>query len=292
MMRIKQSFQEKYSQLTDWEKYKKTILQFRRKSIRVNTLKTSVVHARNNLLDQGWALTPIPWCKEGFYIEGERRDIGNLEEHKRGDFFIQRSTSMLPALVLHPTGKDKVLDMCAAPGGKTTHLAALMKNKGSIVANEPFRNRVKELHINLDRCGVKNVVVTTQPGEKITGVRFDKILVDAPCSNSGSLKGNTKKSAEIMKLWSVKRVKRYAKLQKKLLLHAYELLKPKGVVVYATCSLDPEEDEDVVDYVVKKTGATLEKINLPVKAADKKYFKIWPQYQNTDGFFVAKLHKK
>ena len=290
-MHIKEAFKEKYSRLTHWEKYKRTVEQFRRKSIRVNTLKSNVQKVRDDLLLQGWELTPIPWCKEGFYIEGERRDIGNLEEHKEGKFFIQRSTSMLPVVVLNPNSKDKVLDMCAAPGGKTTHMAALMKNKGHIIANEPFKNRMKELNINLQRCSVQNVVVTQQPGEKITGMQFDKILVDAPCSNSGSFKGKTKKSAEIMKLWNEKRVKRFAKMQKKLLLHAYNLLKPKGIVVYATCSLDPEEDEQVVDYVVEKTGAKLLKINVPIKGDGEKYLKIWPQYQNTDGFFVAKLQK-
>ena len=290
-MKFKQAFKEKYAQLTQWEAYEECIGHFRRKSIRVNTLKTSVSIVLKSLKEQGWKLTKIPWCKEGFYLEGERRDIGNVEEHKQGSFFVQRSTSLIPSLVLKPKSTDAVLDMCAAPGGKTTHLAALMKNEGVIVANELFRNRMRELLINLTRCGVMNTVVTQQTGDSLQGNKFDKILLDAPCSNSGSLRGETKKSKDIMRLWSEKRVRSFAKVQKRLLLHAYSLLKAKGVLVYATCSLDPEEDEDVVDYVLEKTDAKLEKIHLPVKADDKKYFKIWPQYQDTEGFFVVKIKK-
>tara|TARA_Y100000310_G_scaffold225672_1_gene227733 strand:+ start:23854 stop:24729 length:876 start_codon:yes stop_codon:yes gene_type:complete len=290
-MYIKQIYKDKYEQLTNWKKYETIINQFRRKSIRVNTLKTTVPKLEKELKKQGWSLTKIPWCKEAYYIEGLRRDIGNLEEHKEGHFFSQRSTSLVPSIVLQPKETDVVLDMCAAPGGKTTHLAALMKNKGAIVANEPVPTRRRELEINLQRCGVMNTLVTQQNGLTIKDVQFDKILLDAPCSNSGSLRGNTKKSAEIMQQWSKNKVKKFAKLQKKLINHAYSLLKPKGVLVYATCSLDPEEDEEVLEDLLQKTDAKLQTINLPIKTTNKKYCKIWPQDQNTDGFFVAKITK-
>jgi len=290
-MKFKQPFKEKFEKLTDWKSYEKTVEQFRRKSIRINTLKTTIGKLKKQLTAKGWQLKQIPWCKEGFYIVGERRDMGNLPEHTQGYFFGQRSTSMIPSLVLQPKKTDVVLDMCAAPGGKTTHLAALMQNKGAIVANEFFRHRMIALQKNLERCGVLNTLVTQQSGNKIEGVLFDKILLDTPCSNSGSLRGNTKKSMMIMRLWNAKRVRQFASLQKKLLLHAYGLLKKKGVLVYATCSLDPEEDEEVVDFLLEQTDAQLQSIDLPIKSTDKKYFKIWPQDQDTDGFFVVKIKK-
>ncbi|MEK6903181.1 MAG: RsmB/NOP family class I SAM-dependent RNA methyltransferase [Nanoarchaeota archaeon] len=291
LLQLKDAFVEKFRQLTEWDAYIATIQQHRRRAIRVNTLKISVPDLKKRLEEQGWLLTSIPWCPEGFYITGERRDIGLLEEHQRGYFFAQRSTSMIPSILLQPKPTDAVLDLCAAPGGKTTHLATLMQNKGIIVANEPFPHRAQELMINLQRCGVLNTVVTQQFGEAITNKTFDKILLDAPCSNSGSLRGNTKKSQTIMRLWNQKRVKRFAEIQKRLITHAYALLRPKGTLVYSTCSLDPEEDEAVVDYLLEKTDARLDTIDLPLAVKDKKYYKIWPQENDTDGFFVAKLRK-
>jgi len=176
---IKDTFKEKFSKLTTWQKYYNCIKHFRRKAIRINTLKISVNKCKQ-LLEEDFYLTSIPWCKEAFYIEGERRDIGNLEEHKKGYFFVQRPTSLIPSLVLDPKPTDTVLDMCAAPGGKTTHLAQLMNNKGAIIANEFFFNRVKELTINLQRCGVINTVVTQQDGKTLPPLGYDKILLDAP----------------------------------------------------------------------------------------------------------------
>jgi 16S rRNA C967 or C1407 C5-methylase (RsmB/RsmF family) len=160
-----------------------------------------------------------------------------------------------------------------------------------ILANEPFPHRVQELMINLQRCGVLNTVVEQQFGEAMASQTFDKILLDAPCSNSGSLRGNTKKSQTIMELWNQKRVKRFAEIQKRLITHAYTLLQPKGTLVYATCSLDPEEDEAVVDHLLEKTDAHLDSIDVPLAVKDRKYCKIWPQDNNTDGFFIAKLRK-
>ena len=290
-MQLKQAFIEKYSGLTDFNEYIKYINQFRRKSIRVNTVKTTVHHVKKSLQAQGWQLQQVPWCNEGFYVEGERRDIGNTAEHKQGHIFVQRSTSMLASCALAPKKSETVLDMCAAPGGKTTHLASLMQNTGVIIANEPVTRRLRELHMNLQRCGVINTAITQQSGTTIKEITFDKIMLDAPCSNSGSLRGNTKQSKDIMKTWNKKLLQRLSYVQKKLLLHAYSLLKPKGTLVYATCSLDPEEDEYVVDHLLAKTDAKLLPITLNVKIADKKYGKIWPQYQDTDGFFFTRITK-
>ena len=291
MLRFKPKFIEKYSQLTDFAAYQASVQQFLRRSIRVNTLQISVQELKQRLTNQGWTLEQIPWCKEGFYISGERRDIGNLQEHKEGLFFVQSSVSMLPAVVLDPKSGECVLDLCAAPGGKTTHMAALMQNKGQIIAVDSNSFRATILRKNLQRCGVTNTDVLRLPTENYTGNQFDKILLDPPCSASGTIKGETKHSKQTLQEWNPTTIKRLAKLQKKMFKHAFSSLKPGGVLVYSTCSLEPEEDEQVVQYLLEEVGGRLEDIHLPIKGDQHFGLKIWPQYQDTEGFFVAKIRK-
>lgn len=290
-MRFKDKFIKKYSQLTDFAAYQASVAQFLRRSIRVNTLKISVRELVKQLTRQEWTLEQIPWCKEGFYIAGARRDIGNLSEHREGLFFVQSSVSMIPALVLDPKPGERILELCAAPGGKTTQMAAMMQNKGQIIAVDSNSFRATILRKNLQRCGVTNTDVLCLPAERYLGNPFDKILLDPPCSASGTIKGETKHSAETLQVWNPLTIKRLAKLQKKLLKHAFSLLKPGGTLVYSTCSLEPEENEEVVQHLLNKVGGKLEKIDLPVKADQTTGMKIWPQYQDTEGFFIAKIRK-
>lgn len=290
-MRFKPSFVEKYERLTDFAAYKENISKFLRRSLRVNTLKVSLRELQQRLTRQGWRLEQIPWCREGFYISGERRDIGNLEEHKDGLFFIQSSVSMIPALLLGPKPGERVLEMCAAPGGKTTHLAALMRNTGQLMAVDSNSFRCTILRKNLARCGVTNTDVVCMPAEKYQDELFDKILLDPPCSASGTIKGETKHSKQTLQMWNPKTIKRLAKLQKKMSMRAFSLLKPGGTLVYSTCSLEPEEGEEIAQYLLEQTGGKAEKIDLPIKGDFKHGLTIWPQYQDTEGFFIAKIKK-
>ncbi len=167
-MKFKDRFVEKYSKLTNFEEYKESVIRrFARKSIRVNTLKFSIARVKRGLEKDGWILERIPWCKEGFYIEHDsgRRDIGNTEQHKKGMFFSHGSPSMIPAQLMGLKLGMKVLDMCAAPGGKTHHISCLLKNKGKIIANDSNGFRRNILKMNLDRCSVENVVIDNQKGE-------------------------------------------------------------------------------------------------------------------------------
>ncbi len=290
-MRFKEKFIAKYTKLTDFASYQASVAQFLRRSIRINTLKISSQELSKQLIRQGWNLEKIPWCKEGCYISGERRDIGNLEEHKEGLFFVQSSVSMLPAVVLDPKPGERVLDLCAAPGGKTTQMAAMMQNKGQIVAVESSSFRATILRKNLQRCGVINTDVLCMPAERYLGNLFDKILLDPPCSASGTIKGETKHSAQTLQEWNPITIKRLARLQKKLIKHAFSLLKPGGTLVYSTCSLEPEENEEVAEYLLEKVGGTAERIDLSIKGDCKQGLTVWPQYQDTEGFFVAKIRK-
>ena len=290
-MQFKPKFIEKYSKLTDFEDYKKAVSGPFRKSIRVNTLKISVRELKEKLEPKGFNLEQVPWCKEGFYISKGPLPIGNLEEHKNGEFFVQSSVSMIPNIELNPNKNDVVLDACASPGGKTTHLASLMSNRGIIIANEADRKRCRILIENLQRLGVKNTVVTNMSADKLKG-SFDKILLDTPCSASGNIFGSTRETKKILKVWNPDTVKRLAKLQRKLISHVFSLLKENGVLVYSTCSLEPEEDEQVVESLLRNNpDARLEKINLDIKADFNNGIKIWPQHNNTEGFFIAKIRK-
>ncbi|MDP4012002.1 MAG: NOL1/NOP2/sun family putative RNA methylase [Candidatus Nanoarchaeia archaeon] len=286
-MKFKDKMLEKYSKLTDVEAYKKCAGSFVRKSFRVNTLKADIEGVKERLAD--FDLSPVPWCKEGFYINSAKRDIGKTEEHALGEIFVQTSVSMIPAQFLELKWKDLVLDVSASPGGKTEHCAQLMNNKGLIVANDISSTRLKPLIINLQRCSVSNTVVTQMDGRELKG-EYDKILLDAPCSGSGMIRGPTELSKRTLEEWNPINIDKYAKLQKQLITQAYSLLKKNGIMVYSTCSLEPEENEEVVEYLLDNTNAKVEKINLNIKSSGS-YLRIWPQDNDTEGFFVAKIRK-
>jgi len=304
---FKPRFIERYSKLTDWELFKQCSLSFLRRSIRVNTLKISVEELKKRL-EKNWALEQIPWCSEGFWIEHvkkERRDIGNLIEHSLGYFYTQEAASMIPPIVLEPKPDEIVLDIAASPGSKTTQIAQYMQNKGILIANDYTYERMKPLSINLQRCGVSNAIITLMEGQwfKKSGIEFDKILVDAPCSGTGTIR----KSLKTIGIWNPDMVRRLSITQKQLIETGFNLLKEDGALVYSTCSLEPEENEGVVDFLLKKyENAKLEETKLNIKRSnailefeDKKYsdeikkcLRIWPQDNDSEGFFVAKIIKE
>jgi tRNA (cytosine49-C5)-methyltransferase len=300
---FKPGFIERYSALTEWEPFKEFSLSFLRRSIRINTLITTIKKTKTSIENKGWKLTPIPWCKEGFWIEHpDRRDVGNLLEHHLGYIYVQEAASMIPPLVLQPKPGDVVLDMCAAPGSKTTQMAAMMNNQGILVANDYKGARLQSLGINLQKSLATNVVVSLQSGEKFKGFQFDKILVDAPCSGTGTIR----KSLKTIRMWNPNMVTKICRQQKKLIASAFENLKPGGEMVYSTCSLEPEENEGVINYLLENYPAHVVPVKLPgLKVAKavmefegtkydsqvKHTMRIWPQDNDTEGFFVARITK-
>jgi len=303
---FKPKFIERYSKLTNWEEFKKSSLSFLRRSIRVNTLKISIKELKERL-ENTWNLEQIPWCKEGSWIEHvkkERRDIGNLIEHSLGYFYIQEAASMIPSIVLEPEQDEIILDIAASPGSKTTQIAQYMQNRGILIANDYTYERMKPLSINLQRCGVTNSIITLMEGQwfRKSGIEFDRILVDAPCSGTGTIR----KSLKTIGIWNPNMVRRLSITQKQLIETGFNLLKNNGTLVYSTCSLEPEENEGVVDFLLKKyENARLEDIKLNIKRSLailefenknyseelKKCLRIWPQDNDTEGFFVAKIRK-
>src|SRR3989344_3647474 len=303
---FKDKFIERYSGLTDWESFKECSLSFLKRSIRVNTLKISVP-ALKKRLENDWKLTPIPWCREGSWIEHkreDRRDIGNLREHALGFFYVQEAASMIPPIVLDPKPHEIVLDCCASPGSKASQLAQYMQNKGVLIANDYQGIRLAPLGINMQRMGAENTILTLMEGRffKKANIQFDRILVDAPCSGTGTIR----KSLKTLRIWNPDMVRRLSITQKQLIETGFNLLKENGTLIYSTCSLEPEENEEVVDFLIKKCeNAKLEEIKLKIKKSSpilefekkkysdelKKCLRIWPQDNDTEGFFVAKIRK-
>lgn len=304
-MEFKELFVERLKRMTDYDEFRKYSLSFLRRSIRINTLKADINTIKDKL-EEFWILEQIPWCKEGFWIfHPDRRDIGNLLEHAAGQIYVQEAASMIPPLILEPKPGDSILDMCAAPGSKTSQIAQYMNNKGALVANDFKGDRLAALGINLQRCGVSNMVITQFKGQRFanTSAKFDKILLDAPCSGSGTIR----KSLKTIRIWNVKMIGKIAREQQQLIKAAYECLKPGGTLVYSTCSIEPEENEGVVSWFLDnfpdmscvKTQLPGLKTSPPVlewgkdkyNSGVKNFLRIFPQDNDTEGFCVAKLIK-
>ena len=295
-MEFKKSFIDRYSELTDIKEFKEYCSRGLRKSIRINTLKISV---KDFLERTELDLEETKWCNEGFFVKN-KVTLGNLNDHFLGHFYVQEASSMLPPLALEI--KNKILDMCAAPGSKTGQIAAMMKNKGLIVANDYDYLRLKALTLNLQRLGVSNVVMTNMKGYFIKE-KFDTILLDAPCSGTGTIR----KSPGTVDIYNPNMIRKLSGDQKGLINNAFNILNEGGSLIYSTCSLEPEEDEGVIDFLLKKyKNAKIEKIKLKgLKTSEtvidfegkkyndeiKKAIRIWPQDNDTDGFFLCKIKK-
>lgn len=235
-------------------------------TLRANTLKTTASELIQALATDGFELTSVPWWENAFVLASKTlRELTDHPLYNQGHFYVQSLSSMIPPLVLNPQPNEKILDLTAAPGSKTTQIAALMNNTGSIVANDNSRIRIHKLKANLSMQGVTNTVVLNQHGETLWQhypEYFDRVLADVPCSMEGRFCAIDPKSYEH---WSTGKVKELAKRQKFLLRAALSAVKVGGTIVYSTCTLSPEENEGVIDWLLKKEKDTVElaSISLP-----------------------------
>lgn len=273
-----------------------------RRSIRVNTLKISVDDFLALVAPYGWQLTPVPWCAEGFWIERDDEaslPLGSTAEHLSGLFYIQEASSMLPVAALFADGNspERVMDVAAAPGSKTTQIAARMGNQGAILANEFSASRVKVLHANISRCGIHNVALTHFDG-RVFGAAlpeaFDAILLDAPCSGEGVVR----KDPDALKNWSVESNLEIAATQRELIGSAFHALRPGGTLVYSTCTLNRDENEDVCLWLQAQYPDAVEFLPLDDLFASAQeavtpegFLHVFPQIYDCEGFFVARLRK-
>ena len=221
-------------------------------SIRVNTLKISVLELKKRLEKKGNELKPIEWIPYGFNIVKESSNLGSSHEFLQGYYYLQNIASMLSAIILDPKPNDIVIDMCAAPGSKSTHLAQLMENKGTLILIERNLNRIPALEVNLRRMGIINSIVLNMDAINLsnTNVKGDKILLDAPCTGEGLIRQDPSRK----KSKRMKDIEKMASIQKKLLTTGLKALNSGGMLLYCTCSIAPEENEIVVDEVLNKSN--------------------------------------
>lgn len=302
---VKERFAEYYQEVLgeEYETFMTCNKHYLQRAIRINTLKADVEDVTKRLRSKGWTLTSVPWCPEGFWMSGDRLDIGNTLEHQLGYFYVQDPASMLPPVVLDAKPGETVLDMCASPGSKTTQLAAMMKNTGVIVANESDGPRLAPLGVNIQKLGVTNVVVTKRDGRRVGG-NYDKVLIDVPCTGTGTIR----RSLKSIEMFNEESTKGLANLQLGLLQHGYDILKSNGTLTYSTCSLDPTENEAVVSaFLSDNPWAEILPIELDIKREEvflkhpvtgeefdgrvQQALRIHPYTNDTEGFFVAKIRK-
>ena len=277
-------------------------------SLRTNTLKTDADTLSAQLAADGFELEPVPWYKQAFILRN--KTIGELTEHPlydQGHLYIQGLSSMIPPIVLDPKPDQSILDLTAAPGSKTTQMAGMMENTGMILANDISTVRSYKLNANLDKQGVTNTKTWKSPGQKIWQKfpeQFDATLADVPCSMEGRVRFDRPKTFQN---WSEKTIVQLGKRQRSLLRSALSATRVGGTLVYSTCTLAPEENESVVDWLLKKfpDSVQLEPISIPELATEpgitrwkgKQYAncltqtaRVYPSAQ-MEGFYIAKFKK-
>lgn len=276
-------------------------------TIRCNTLKTRRRDLMNALTARGVTVeTLAKWTPIGLQVFDSPVPIGATPEYLSGQYLLQAASSLLPVQALGAQPGQRVLDMSAAPGGKTTHLAAEMKNTGILVANDASKDRLKALVANIHRMGIRNTIVCCQDGRKLPGFlgknSFDRILLDAPCSGTGVIsKDPTVKAGKTSKDFIV-----LTHLQKELIMAAIDMCAVGGSFVYSTCSVTVEENEEIVAYALQKRGNQIRLVDCNLEFGRPGFTsfrgknfhpslkltrRFYPHTHNMDGFFVAKFEK-
>jgi len=291
-----------------FEQLKQSIARPLLPALRVNTLKIDLAVARAQWpVEYGWAVKPVPFCETGWQIENDPGNLSRTVEHRTGRYYLQDAASMLPAeLFTFDQDFPLVLDLAASPGGKTTHLASRIRDRGVILANDASAGRLAALRANVQNWGAFAVAVSSYPGERLgewLPDTFDYVLLDAPCS------GESLRTAERRATRFVSAVERRQLQQRQinLLSSALRAVKPGGQIVYATCTLAPDEDEAVLHAVLSRfpRAVSLEPVDHLIHApaldrAGDQHFepimqravRLWPHLFDTAGFFAALLRKQ
>uniref|UniRef100_A0A182NQ67 SAM-dependent MTase RsmB/NOP-type domain-containing protein n=1 Tax=Anopheles dirus TaxID=7168 RepID=A0A182NQ67_9DIPT len=276
-------------------------------TIRTNSLKTRRRDLAQALINRGINLDPIgKWSKEGLVVYSSQVPLGATPEYLAGHYMLQGGSSMLPVMALAPEENERILDMCAAPGGKSSHISALMKNTGVLFVNDANKERLHAVVGNFHRLGIQNAVVTCMDGIKFGDIMkgFDRVLLDAPCTGAGVISKDPSVKATKTEI----DVQRCYNLQRRLLLTAIDCLSANsptgGYLVYSTCSILPQENEWVIDFALKRRNVRLVPTGLDFGVEGMTNFgphrfhptmkhtrRFYPHTHNLDGFFVAKLQK-
>lgn len=302
-MKLPESFEVRMQDMLgeDFTRYQASLEHPAFHGLRVNTNKISV---EEFLRISPFSLTPVPWCSNGFYYDEDVQPAKH-PYYFAGLYYIQEPSAMTPASVLPIEPGDRVLDICAAPGGKSTELAARLQGTGLLVSNDISHSRAKALLKNLELFGIPNMLVLSEPSNEIAehfeGF-FDKILIDAPCSGEGMFR----KSSSMIKAWEKNGVELFVNLQQSILREMVKCLRPGGSLVYSTCTFSPEENEQAMDYLLE-LAPELELQALPMyegfdtghpewsrtgNEAVKHCRRLWPHRVKGEGHFVAMLKKQ
>ena len=284
----------------EYEDFQQCYLQQPVSGIRANTLKIS-----SNALDEmlNIPLRPVPWCGEGFYYDDSFRPGKSIFYHA-GLYYIQEPSAMSPGSVVDVAPGMRVLDICAAPGGKSTQLAARLQGSGVLVSNDISASRCKALVKNIELAGITNAVITTETPKKLAGVFpcwFDRILVDAPCSGEGMFR----KDSDAARMWALHKSETCAAMQRDILSHAAAMLAPEGRLLYSTCTFAPMENEQMIKEFLDNNG-DFELLPIPSEhfgfdvgrpgfangwSDAAKTARIWPHLAEGEGHFIAYMQK-
>lgn len=300
-MNLPQAFVDKMKNLLqeEFEAFIASYDEARQYGLRVNTLKISVEDFKKI---SPFALKPIPWTTDGFYYEGSVRPAKHPYYHA-GLYYIQEPSAMTPGALFDVQPGEKVLDLCAAPGGKSLQIAAKLQGKGLLVTNDVSAMRVKPLSKNIELYGVPNAIITNEKPERLKNKFkgfFDKILIDAPCSGEGMFR----KDPDLIKSWETHGVETCSTLQEHILEQTQEMLRPGGMLLYSTCTFSPEENEEQIAKFIKKYPE-FELIEIPKEHGFsegvpkwgngdeglKKCVRVWPHKSDGEGHFVAIFRK-
>lgn len=294
----------------DYPSFLSSILQTSTTGIRINPLKISTLNFEKI---SPWNLNPVDWCSTGYTLPPDVESInrfppGKHPYHAAGLYYLQEPSAMAPVEFLDPQPGDRVLDLAAAPGGKTTQIVSRMENTGLLVANEIHPRRVWALAENLERWGARNTIILNENPDRLLNIfslYFDRILLDAPCSGEGMFR----KSASAREDWSPEHVRKCATRQSDLLEKATKMLRPGGILVYSTCTFSPLENEAVIAEFLNNhpefsllecpsrpgfmqgrpdwAGAVRPEIALQLERT----VRLWPHKINGDGHFIARLQR-
>ncbi len=270
-------------------------------TVRVNTLRADPAAVRESLEERGIAADPFSWYPAGLRIDADRP--GTLFEHFIGHIHSQEEVSMVPPIVLAPRPGERVLDLCAAPGSKTTHLAQMMENTGHIIANDVAKGRLPMLRANCERLGVMNTGFSSIDGRRFPNASFDRVLLDPACSSEGM----ARKRPDVLWRYHRRFRQELQRSQSAMIDRACELVRPGGMLVYSTCTYAPEDNEvqvaralergfELVDgsappgFICSPGLTEWEEHRFPDQM--RRCLRVYPHLNDTGGFFVASLRKR
>ena len=294
---LPQSFTERMQGLlgSEYEEFLASFEHEKYQALRLNPLKKDDMHIITEKVKQTFQLQPVPWAENGYYYTKEYQP-GKHPWHEAGLYYIQEPSAMAPVTLLSPQPGERILDLCAAPGGKSTQIASAMEGEGLLVTNEIHPARAKILSENVERMGIRNACVLNETPEHLADIfeeYFDRILVDAPCSGEGMFRKDPKAISE----WSEANLKLCSERQKRILSDIWDSLKPGGFLIYSTCTYNPGENEAILEWITEELEGTSIKMehsfNTITPATSKAFgYHFYPHKTRGEGFFIGVMQKQ